>query len=64
MSKKNAIKLMYEWVDIFEKDASYCYGMSKMTVLNEVKQSKKYEKLELPEFNEYIGRVADLKYKS
>ena len=65
MGKKEAIKLMCteSAVGVFEKDANYCYGMSKMTVLNEVKQSKKYDKLELPEFNEYIGRIADFKYK-
>ena len=49
---------------MFDKDAMYCYGMSKMTVVDEVKHSKRYDKCELSEFCEFVARVADLKYKS
>ena len=65
MSRKDAIDLVTKdtHVNIADKDAIYSYGMCKMTVLNEVKQSKKYDRLELPEFYEFIGRVADIKYK-
>ena len=50
-------------VNLYDKDAVHCYGMSKMTVIDEKLQSKKYEKVEFPEFCEYIARVADLKYR-
>ena len=65
MSYKDAISLVTKdtEVNILEKDAVFCYGMSKMTVVNEVKTSKRYRQIELPELNEFIGRVADLKYR-
>ena len=34
-----------------------------MTVVDEITQSRKYDKLELVEFAEFVGRVADAKYK-
>ena len=65
MSKKDAINLVSKDtnINLYDKDAMYCYGMSKMTVSDEVKYSKRYEKLELSEFCEFVGRVADVKYK-
>ena len=48
---------------IGEKEAVYCYGMSKMTIENELKLSKKYDKVELSELCEMICRVADSKFK-
>ena len=65
MTKKDAIKLVTKDsnVAISDRDAIYCYGMSKMTVEHEVKESKKYDRLELVEFAEMVGRIADIKYK-
>ena len=65
MTKKDAIALMTKDtpVGMNERDTLYCYGMSKMTIIDEKNQSKKYNRLELVEFAEFIGRVADLKYK-
>ncbi len=47
-----------------EKEALYCYGMSKMTVVNELKNATKYDKVELAEMCEMICRVADTKFKA
>ena len=65
MTRKDAIALMTKDtpVGMNERDTLYCYGMSKMTIIDEKNQSKRYNKLELVEFAEFIGRVADLKYK-
>ena len=65
MTKKSSIKLMTKEskVMIRESDALQCYGLSKMTVADEITHAKKYDKLELVEFAEYIGRVANFKYK-
>jgi hypothetical protein len=41
-----------------------CYGLSKMTVPNEMmKGANPYKKLAYVEFLEYLGRVAYEKYK-
>jgi hypothetical protein len=45
-----------------QKDALFCYGMSKMTVANENENNKSYFKLLFVEFLEMIGRVADFKF--
>lgn len=46
------------------KDATYCYGMAKMTCANENEDSaKKYQRLLFVEFLEMIGRVADHKFQ-
>ena len=52
-------------VGLTEKKASFCYGMSKMSVINEMgfKGINPYLKMQFVEFLEYIGRVADIKYK-
>ena len=65
MSYKDAINLVAKDTNvlILEKDAIFCYGMSKMTVINEVKTSIQYRKVQLSELNEFIGRVAELKYR-
>ena len=47
-----------------EKKASYCYGMSKMTVVRETKQAILYDRVELSELCEMIVRVADTKFKA
>ena len=49
---------------IGEKEATYCFGMSKMTVVRESATPKQYDKIELPEMCEMICRVADTKFKA
>jgi hypothetical protein len=46
-----------------EKFVTYCFGMSKMTVIDEVKGGKKYQTISFIEFVELIGRVAHFRYK-
>ena len=46
-----------------EKVALYCFGMSKMTVVSETKESKKYDRIELSEMCEMICRCAESKFK-
>lgn len=41
----------------------FCYGMSKMTVVEETKKAKSYERVELAELCEMIVRCADNKFK-
>ena len=49
---------------ITDKDALFCYGMSKMPVTNETKENILYKKVQKnAEFYDFIGRVAELKYK-
>ena len=46
-----------------EKDAFFCFGMSKMTVKDENDGgTTRYNVITRPEFYEFIGRVAALKY--
>ena len=46
------------------RDAVMCYGMSKMTVVFEMaKGPNPYKKMQFVEFLEFIGRVAEEKYK-
>lgn len=65
-SKKDAVALFTKDSRVFlpEKEAIYCYGMSKMTVVKESVTPKQYDKIELPELMEMICRVADAKFKS
>ena len=50
-------------VHLAERDAYYCFGMSKMTVKDEsVRGQLQYNVLKPPEFYEFIGRVATRKY--
>ena len=51
-------------VMIGEKEAIYCFGMSKMTVVKESVTPKQYDKVELPELCEMICRIADTKFKA
>lgn len=68
MTVKDAIKLFTEDTGIFHstqsKNVSYCFGMSKITIINETKADAavKYNSLKFEEFLEMIGRVAHLKY--
>lgn len=47
-----------------EKDIMYCFGMSKMTVVNETKDDNNYNMLQFSEFLEMIARVAHFKFSS
>lgn len=50
-------------VHLSERDAYYCFGMSKMTVKDESRQGQlQYNIIKQPEFYEFIGRVATRKY--
>jgi len=51
-------------LNMTEKDAIFCYGMCKMTVVNEAEESNvKYKRLQFVELLEMIGRIADLKFR-
>jgi len=52
-----------EDIRVSDQDAVYCYGMSKMTIPNENKDSNKYEKIEFVEFLEFICRIAVKKFE-
>jgi hypothetical protein len=48
-----------------EKDITNCYGMSKMSVGDEVLQKgNSYQCMKFVEFVEFFGRLADKKYKT
>ena len=66
MNRKDAIALFTKdsGVMIGEKEAMYCFGMSKMTVVEETRKANLYDKLELCELCEMICRVADTKFKN
>ena len=49
-------------IELTDKEARFCFGMSKMTVKDEVKNHDEYEKFRFSEFLEFIGRVAHTKY--
>ena len=63
--KKAIIEFMtHNPVRLSERDAYLCFGMSKMTIKDESQRSgAQYNILKLPEFYEYIARVATVKYK-
>ena len=47
-----------------EKDAYFCYGMCKMTCVNEAEESTmRYKRLQFVELLELIGRIADVKFR-
>jgi hypothetical protein len=46
-----------------EKDISFCFGMSKMTVVKESLNYKDYQTMKFVEFLEFIGRIADIKFR-
>ena len=63
--RKAVIEFMtHNPVRLSERDAYFCFGMSKMTIKDESQRSlSQYNILKLPEFYEYIARVALMKYK-
>ncbi|CDW89852.1 UNKNOWN [Stylonychia lemnae] len=67
MSMQDGLNLMMRdtAVGLIEKDAIFCYGMCKMTCINEaVDSSKHYKILQFVELLEYICRVADYKFRN
>ncbi len=50
-------------LNLIEKDAIYCYGMCKMSVVIESIDTWQYKQLKFVELLELIGRIAQLKFK-
>lgn len=50
-------------LNLIEKEAIFCYGLSKMTVVTESDSSWQYKQLKFVELLEMIGRVAHMKFK-
>ncbi len=64
MSFEDALGLA-ERVGVASRDSVRCYGMSKMSVVQEMaKGPSAYKSMRFVEFLEYVGRVADEKYKN
>ena len=65
MSIDDALRLFLHRYDfkLAERVVKYCYGMSKMTIVNEDYQRDRYYLLDFVEFLELIGRVALVKYE-
>ena len=49
-------------LNISETDIKYCYGMSKMTIVDEKQNFKTYFKVQLAEFMEFLVRLAYSRY--
>ena len=49
-------------VNLSVREARFCYGMSKMTVKDDIKDKASYDRLKMVEFIEFLGRVAHTKY--
>lgn len=64
MHQKDALSLFIKdtAAAIGDKEAGFCYGMSKMTLPKETEQFTRYIHCELVELLEMIGRIADHKY--
>lgn len=65
MSKQDASDLLVKLTPLkmTYTQALFCFGMSKMTTVNESEESNKYKRLQFVEFLEMIGRAADQKFK-
>lgn len=68
MTYKEAIQLMAKKLPLglHDHQVTYCYGMSKMTIIDEMRKAKSntYQRLLFCEFLEFIARCADmLKFK-
>lgn len=67
MSMQDALALVMRdsGVNLIEKESIFCYGMCKMTVPQESEETTaKYKRLAFVEFLEFIGRVAEMKYRN
>ena len=64
MSMHDAMDFMNH-LGLIDKDAIFCYGMSKMTVALEGEESTlKYKRLAFVELLEMLGRIADMRYRN
>ena len=66
MTLQDAVNLMTKdsKAQLSIKEATFAYGMSKMTVKNEMEKGfNPYKRMAFVEFLEYIGRCAALKFK-
>lgn len=65
MTMQDAMNLMMRDTDLalIEKDATYCYGMCKMSVIQESDSAWQYKQLKFVELLELIGRIAVMKFK-
>ena len=64
MTKQDAVDLAV-WqtsLQIPDKEALQCYGMSKMMCNSDILEREKYDKIIFVEFLEYLGRLAEGKY--
>jgi len=67
MDMRDCIELFTRKTELLAKEeyVTYCFGMSKVTVVNETKEGeKKYSNLSFPEFLEMVCRVAHFKYSA
>jgi len=51
-------------LNIGEPEVKYCFGMSKMTNVNEKANFKQYFTIKEPEFMEFLVRLAHYKYST
>ena len=66
MTFEDAMNLVVKDTDLglTYKEATFAYGMSKMTVKNELEKGlNPYKKLLFVEFLEFVGRCAAVKYR-
>jgi hypothetical protein len=66
MSMQDAIDMMIKLTPLLmtEKDAYFCYGMCKMTCVNEAEESTlRYKRMQFVELFELIGRIAEVKFR-
>lgn len=64
---KDAIMLICKdgmFVQTLEKEVVQCFGLSKMTIVNEFESRALYKKLLFPEFLDFLVRVADIVFKT
>ena len=61
---KNCIEALRRAVKLSDKEIRFCFGMSKMTVRDEVANREEYDRLRIVEFYEFLGRCAHIKYSS
>ena len=63
---KNSLDLLTKTpgLSLSMNEARFCFGMSKMTVRDEVGNHGEYERLRHPEYLEFLGRAAQAKFAS
>ena len=49
---------------VSENDVTFAYGMSKMTLVNEIQNYKTYQQMQPIELWEFLARIAVAKFKS